>query len=213
MADRAVLVLATGNEKKKKELVFIAGDDFEVRSLRDLVLLDVEIIEDADTFAGNAEKKARTILRALTERDALTDVIAVLADDSGLCVDALNGAPGVRSARFASDHDAGEGDEPNNDLLLAQLADVKDPARTAHFACAICVALVDGRTLETFGRVEGRIGDERRGDGGFGYDPLFFPDERPEVTTAELSPTEKHAISHRGRAVREAMKRLRAELA
>jgi XTP/dITP diphosphohydrolase len=203
------LVLATGNEKKRRELEEIAGDAFRVRTLRDVGLLDLEIVEDADTFAGNAEKKAIAVLSALRERGELAGVAAVLADDSGLCVDALDGAPGVRSARFAADHDAGEGDEANNDLLLAKLADTSDDARGAHFACAICVALPDGRKLTAFGTVQGKIGRARQGDGGFGYDPLFLPDERPGKTTAELSASDKHAISHRGHAVREAMAKLK----
>jgi XTP/dITP diphosphohydrolase len=206
------LVLATGNEKKRRELEQIAGDRFAVRTLRDVDLQDLEIVEDADTFAGNAEKKAVTVLDALRAKSALADVVAVLADDSGLCVDALDGAPGVRSARFAADHDAGSGDEANNALLLEKLADVTEEQRGGRFACAICVALPDGRKLEAFGTVEGRIGRAPRGDGGFGYDPLFWPDERPGVTTAELPADEKNAISHRGRAVREAMQKLDAAL-
>ncbi len=209
-----VLVLATQNEKKRRELEEIAGERYRVRNLRDLGLDALEIEEDADTFAGNARKKAEAVLAALRERTLLDDVVAVLADDSGLVVDALGGAPGVRSARYAKDHGRAGGDEDNNDLLLEALAEVPDERRTARFACAICVLLPERagerRALSAFGTVEGRIAHARRGEGGFGYDPLFLPDERPGQHMAELSAADKHAISHRGRAVRDALARLDA---
>jgi XTP/dITP diphosphohydrolase len=209
---KPILVLATQNAKKRAELEAMAGEDLRVQSLEQLGLEELEIVEDADTFQGNAHKKAAAVLAALEERGALKGVFAVLADDSGLCVDALAGAPGVRSARFAEDHERGSGDEANNDLLLERLFGVADEERGARFVCAISVLLLDGREIQAAGEVEGRIGHERRGAGGFGYDPLFFPTERPGVTTAELSADEKHAISHRGRAVREAMALLRSLL-
>lgn len=207
-AERPVLVLATQNEKKRKELEEIAGGRFAVRTLGQVGLEELEIVEDQDTFAGNARKKAATVLAALEHKGLLEGVVAVLADDSGLEVDSLGKAPGVRSARFAADHGRGAGDEANNDLLLEQLAGRPDEERAGRFCCAISVLLPDGRELSAFGTVEGRIGHERRGAGGFGYDPLFWPDERPGQTTAELPPEEKHAISHRGRAVREALDKL-----
>lgn len=207
-ASAGVVVLATQNEKKRRELEHIAGDRYRVRNLADVGLADIEIVEDADTFSGNARKKADAVMGALRARDALSGIVAVLADDSGIVVDALSGAPGVRSARFAKDHGREGGDEANNDLLLEQLEGVPDEERTARFACAICALLPDGRVLESFGTVEGRIAHARRGDGGFGYDPLFLPDERPGMHMAELSAADKHAISHRGRAVREVLQKL-----
>lgn len=210
MADKSppVVVIATQNEKKRKELSAIAGERYRVRNLPEVGLQDLEIVEDKDTFAGNARIKAEAVLAALREQEGLGDVVAVLADDSGIVVDALSGAPGVRSARYAKDHGREGGDEANNDLLLESLANVPDEQRTGRFACAICVLLVDGRAIEAFGTVEGRIARQRRGDGGFGYDPLFLADERPGKHMAELSDEDKHAISHRGRAVREALDKL-----
>lgn len=212
MAERAepapALVLATQNEKKRRELEALAGTRYRVRTLTDVGLDGIEIVEDADTFAGNARKKAEAVLAALREAGKLEGVLAVLADDSGLIVDALGGAPGVRSARYAKDHGREGGDEANNDLLLEALAEVPDERRAARFACAISVLLEGGRELSSFGTVEGRIARARRGDGGFGYDPLFLPDERPGQHMAELSAEDKHRISHRGRAMREALRLL-----
>lgn len=211
-AGQPVLVLATQNQKKRKELEALAGERFLVRTLDQVGLSDLEIVEDADTFAGNARKKAEAVLEGLRAKGALLGVAAVLADDSGLIVDALGGAPGVRSARYAKDHGREGGDEANNDLLLEALVNVPDEGRTARFACAICVLLPNGRALEAFGTVEGRIAHARKGDGGFGYDPLFLPDERPGLHMAELSAEDKHSISHRGRATREALRLLEQTL-
>lgn len=148
---------------------------------------DVE--ETEATFAGNALLKARAC--ALRNRGAW-----ILADDSGLCVDALDGAPGVRSARYAG----GDGDTAaNNALLLANLAGAAD--RSAHFSCAIALISPEGRERIFEGRCDGRIAEAPTGAGGFGYDPLFLPDEAPGKTFAELPPEGKNAISHRGRAV------------
>lgn len=202
-----VLVLATQNAKKRKELEALARGH-PVRTLDELGLSGLEIVEDGETFRANAEKKARAVYEALKAKGALGEVLAVLADDSGICVDALSGAPGVRSARFAKDHGAGAGDEANNALLLQKLEGVPDEERTGRFACAICVITKDGETFIEEGTVEGRIAREERGENGFGYDPLFLPDEHPDRHLAELSSEEKHAISHRGRAMRKALARL-----
>ncbi|MAQ19016.1 MAG: non-canonical purine NTP pyrophosphatase, RdgB/HAM1 family [Sandaracinus sp.] len=154
-----------------------------------------EVIEDAETFAGNAEKKAREI--------AAHTGIATLADDSGLEVDALGGAPGVRSARFSTD--AGRRAEPdrdgaNNALLLERLHGRAD--RGARFRCVLALVLPSGEVVATAdGTVEGTILEAPRGSGGFGYDPLFVP-EGEERTMAELTAAEKAALSHRGRAAR-----------
>jgi XTP/dITP diphosphohydrolase len=153
-----------------------------------------EVVEDADSFQGNADKKARTL--------AMHTGRITVADDSGLVVDALDGAPGIYSARFAG-VSGPEADEANNDLLLTKLGDVADANRTARFRCALAVVTPDGRAMYSDGTVEGRIGHKRRGANGFGYDPLFLLDGDPQGrTTAEMPSAEKNAISHRGRALR-----------
>jgi len=201
------LVLATQNKKKRKELEELVAGSFEIQTLDDVGLADLEIVEDKDTFAGNAEVKARAVLEALRARGHdVGDIRAILADDSGIIVDALDGAPGVRSARFAKDHDAGEGDAANNALLLRKLEDVSDQERTARFYCAICVlAPATGEAFHVDGAVEGRIAHDEKGSGGFGYDPLFLPDAYPGRHMAELTAEEKHRVSHRGVATRRAL--------
>jgi len=149
-----------------------------------------EVAETETSFAGNALLKARAIAEA-------TGLPAV-ADDSGLCVDALNGMPGILSARWAGGH--GD-DDANLDLVLAQISDVPDRRRTASFQCAAAVALPDGTERVVEGSVEGRLLRERLGTQGFGYDPIFVP-LGYEVTTAQMTAEEKDAISHRGRALR-----------
>ena len=151
-----------------------------------------EPVEDEATFAGNALLKARAGVAATG--------LATVADDSGLCVDALNGMPGVLSARWSGPP---KDDDRNNRLLLDQLADVPDGRRGAHFACAVAVVLPDGREHVVEGRMDGTVLREVRGDGGFGYDVLFVADARPGLTTAELSAVDKDAVSHRGVALRD----------
>ncbi|GGR52322.1 XTP/dITP diphosphohydrolase [Nocardioides luteus] len=151
-----------------------------------------EPVEDAPDFEGNALIKARAGFKATG--------LPTVADDSGLCVDALNGMPGVLSARWGGPP---KSDERNNELLLAQLSDVPDERRGAHFACAIAFVWSGGE-LVVEGRMDGRIIREVRGSGGFGYDVLFVAtDTKDGRTSAELSIEEKDAISHRGRALRE----------
>ncbi|WP_435745723.1 RdgB/HAM1 family non-canonical purine NTP pyrophosphatase [Nocardioides sp. SYSU DS0663] len=162
----------------------------EVLGLDDVVAYP-EPVEDQPTFEGNALLKARAGLQATG--------LPTVADDSGLCVDALNGMPGVLSARWSGPP---KDDARNNELLLAQLADVPDERRTAHFVCAVAFCHPGGE-LVVHGRMEGRVLREVRGSGGFGYDVLFEADEQPGRTTAELSREEKDRISHRGRALRE----------
>src|SRR5690606_27464771 len=136
----------------------------------------------------------------LKARDGATRTgLPTVADDSGLAVDALNGMPGVLSARWAG---RAKDDEANNALLLDQLADLRDDRPGAKFVCAAALVWPDGRELVVHGEMPGRIGREPRGSNGFGYDPLFVP-EGYVVTSAELSPEEKNAISHRGKAFRE----------
>lgn len=196
------IVLATQNQKKGRELTELARGRFLVRTLADVGLADLDIDENGATFADNARIKARTARAALPPGVA-KETAWVLADDSGLVVDALDGKPGVRSARFAADHGTGAGDEANNDLLLLLLGPVPDERRTARFACAVCAVAVEGGDVrEAFGTVEGHIARDRAGSGGFGYDPLFIPVAHAPLRMAELSADQKHAISHRGQAMR-----------
>jgi XTP/dITP diphosphohydrolase len=184
------LVLATRNAKKLRELEEIlaaAGLDVTLEPLPDSA---PDVVEDGLTFAQNAVKKARSAADA-------TGLPAV-ADDSGLCVDALNEMPGVLSARWAG---SGKDDAANLALVLDQVRDVPDTHLGAHFACAMAIALPGGEDRVVEGRMDGSLVREPRGDGGFGYDPVFLPDGH-DLTTAEMPAEEKHAISHRGRALR-----------
>jgi XTP/dITP diphosphohydrolase len=189
--------LASRNAKKLAEMQRILaehlpdGDDIEVLGLDDVTAYD-EPVEDQPTFEGNALLKARAGLEATG--------LPTIADDSGLCVDALNGMPGVLSARWSGPP---KSDDRNNQLLLDQLADVPDERRGAHFVCAVAFCPAPGEELVVHGEMHGRIIREVRGDGGFGYDVVFEADDRPGVTTAELPVPDKDAISHRGKALRE----------
>lgn len=180
------IVLASNNAHKLEEIGrMLAPLGHDLVPLRDFPEIP-DPPEDQETFEGNALQKARFVF----ERTGLP----CLADDSGLEVDALGGAPGVYSKRYTPEAIA----ETNNAKLLRELADVTD--RTARFVCAL--AVVSERGQEAFrGTVEGRIGRELRGEHGFGYDPLFLPDAAPGRSMAELAPTEKDAISHRGDAL------------
>jgi XTP/dITP diphosphohydrolase len=193
--------LASRNAKKLAEMQRILGEHVPgvvVVGLDDVPAYD-EPVEDEPDFAGNALLKARAGARVTG--------LPTIADDSGLCVDALNGMPGVLSARWsgAVDGDKDRVDDRNNALLLAQLSDVPDERRGAHFACAVAMVHPDGRELVVHGRMDGRIIREVRGSGGFGYDVVFVADEHHDegLTSAELDPAEKDRISHRGRALRE----------
>ena len=186
------LVLASRNKKKiaEVEAILVARlPDVSVLSLDDIGLVG-EIEEDGDTFEQNALIKARVA--------ASSGYIGV-GDDSGLCVDALGGAPGVYSARYAGDH--GD-DEANNDLLLKNLEDKSD--RTARFVCCIACIFPESYGYEPIvvrGEVEGEIISQRRGEGGFGYDPLFYFPEF-DKTLAEVTPEQKNSVSHRGNAIK-----------
>ena len=187
------VLVASHNAKKLEEMTRILREHLatvEVVGLGDVTPYD-EPVEDQPTFEGNALLKARAGVAATG--------LPTLADDSGLCVDALNGMPGVLSARWSGPP---RSDDRNNELLLAQLADVPDERRTAHFVCVVAVATPDGRELVTEGRMDGRVVRAPRGSGGFGYDVVFEADDRPGVTTAELDRADKDAISHRGKALR-----------
>jgi XTP/dITP diphosphohydrolase len=188
------ILLASRNAKKLAEMQRILAPRFEVVGLDDVPAYD-EVPESGATFADNALIKAR-------EGFGHTQMPTV-ADDSGLTVDALNGMPGVLSARWAGAH--GD-DEANLRLVLAQLSDTPDDRLRAAFICA--VAFVDGsREIVVDGRMPGHLIREPRGDNGFGYDPIFVPDGY-DVTSAELPSDEKDAISHRGQALRALADRL-----
>ena len=190
------LILASNNQKKLKEIKEILGDRFdEILTLREAGI-DHETVEDGETFMDNARKKASEI--------AELSGCCSLADDSGICVDALGGAPGIFSARFAGEHG---NDEANNALLLEKLREVTD--RSAHFTCAVVLAWPDGRELSAEGYLYGQIAYEPAGDGGFGYDPIFYLPDRG-CTDAQLPPGEKNRISHRGSALRALLKKLEA---
>jgi len=195
------VVLATTNAHKLREIrQMLEGSRFEVLSLADLPPVP-EVVEDGDTFRANADKKARSLATRFGR--------VTIADDSGIEVDALDGAPGVYSARFAG-VEGSEADEANNKLLLERLEDVPAPRRTARFRCALAIVRADGQARYTDGAVEGSIATAPRGRGGFGYDPLFLVEGDPAGRTmAELSDDEKNAISHRGRALRSLLPLLR----
>jgi XTP/dITP diphosphohydrolase len=184
--------LASRNVKKIAEMERILREhvpEVEVVGIDQVEGYD-EPVEDQATFEGNALLKARA--------GVLATGLPSLADDSGLCVDALNGMPGVLSARWSGPP---KSDERNNELLLAQINDVPDERRTAHFHCAVAFCHPGGEEL-TSGTMPGRVTREVRGSGGFGYDVLFEAEARPGLTTAELSIADKDAISHRGWALR-----------
>ena len=205
-SDQPRIFLASRNAKKIVEMERILAE--HVPGVRVLGLDDVdeydEPTEDQPTFEGNALLKARAGVAATG--------LPSIADDSGLCVDALNGMPGVLSARWAGRM---KSDAANNTLLLEQLYDVPDEQRGAHFECAVAWVLPDGRERVVTGRMDGRVIRETRGSGGFGYDVLFVADEHrvSGLTSAELSSGEKDLISHRGRALRQLAPLVAADLA
>lgn len=179
------LVFASSNAGKIKELQALLGEGWRVKSAVDFPQIP-EVIEDAATFEGNAAKKAHAFAKATG--------LWALADDSGLVVDALDGRPGVYSARYAPT------ERERIDKLLAELAGVPPERRTARFKCALCLASPGGAERFTEGTCEGAIGFERKGEHGFGYDPVFvLPSGK---TMSELTRDEKSALSHRGHAFR-----------
>lgn len=200
------IVFATTNPHKLAEAAAILEPlGIRTLSLDDLGAAHEEPIEDGETFAANARLKALHYARATGQ--------VCLAEDSGLEVDALGGAPGVHSARYAGTTGSrAERDRANNDKLLAAMADVPSERRQARFVCAACVASPDGRVLaETRGTFEGVLARAPSGTNGFGYDPLLFLPDRG-CTSAELPSQEKNARSHRGHALRQLAPRLVALL-
>ena len=198
------LLLATANQKKLAELQRILDTALGMSRVQLVGLGDFEgypdVPETGLTFGENALIKAR--------EGAKRTGLPTVADDSGLAVDALNGMPGVFSARWSGGH--GD-DDANLDLLLSQISDVPDEHRGAAFVCAAALVLPNGREHLVEGRQVGRLVRSRRGTGGFGYDPIFLGDGQ-ERTNAELSAEEKDAISHRGKALRELAKVIAKEL-
>ena len=187
------IIMATGNANKVREMrEVLSGTDIEIVSMKEAGIF-ADIDENGTTFAQNAAIKAQTI------RDIAHEI--VFADDSGLVIDYLGGKPGVHSARFM-------GEDTSYDIKNAQilklLEGVPDEKRSARFVCAIAIAYPDRETKIFQEEFEGRIAHESAGENGFGYDPIFYVPERG-CTSAELSPEEKNAISHRGKALRKAI--------
>lgn len=200
------LVLATHNQGKLRELREllrgqVPGLDVDTQVVDAGTVGAPDVVEDQVSFEGNALLKARAVCAA-------TGLVAI-ADDSGLSVDVLGGAPGIFSARWSGKH--GD-DEANIDLLLAQLGDIADEHRGASFVCAAALATPGGFVAVEMGHLAGTLLRERRGNGGFGYDPILQPAGR-EISVAELSSDEKNAISHRGRAFRELLPQIVKALA
>ncbi|MEF9988186.1 MAG: XTP/dITP diphosphatase [Christensenella sp.] len=188
------LIIATNNQGKVKEIKAILGDFYdEIRSLKDAGI-DADVVEDGDSFHANARKKAIEISQ-MVDGD-------VLADDSGLCAEALDMAPGIYSARFSGE---GANDEKNIVKLLSLIKNKEN--RRAWFVCALVLANGGKEKIYVEERAEGKIIDEKRGENGFGYDPIFYVEEYKQ-TMAELSPEIKNKISHRAKALAELQKRL-----
>ncbi len=189
------ILIATHNKHKLSEMARILEPmGYEVVTDTDLGFTLTEAEENGTTFLENARIKA--------ESGCKESGIPCIADDSGLCVDALNGEPGVFSARYSGKHGDDKG---NNEKLLFNLKDVADENRTARFMCAICVSFPDGSEITAEGACEGKIGYGYRGNNGFGYDPLFMVGDK---SFAELSAAEKDAVSHRGNALKKLEKLL-----
>lgn len=187
------IVAATNNKHKVRELTALfESQDTELVTLKEINFTD-EIIEDGSTFLENARIKAMTVHKATG--------LPCIADDSGLCVDALGGEPGIYSARYASDNDENSDDLKNNEKLLSKLDQVPENERTARFVSALCFIDADGTEVSAIGKCEGIITREARGEGGFGYDPLFFFPGFGK-TFGELTAEEKNEVSHRANAVK-----------
>lgn len=202
------IVFATGNAGKIREIkeiladLTVDGEPVEVMSMKEAgVAVDAE--ENGSTYEENALIKARAVTGALREKereceDSLCTDTIVMADDSGLEIDYLNKEPGIYSARYLGEDTSYR---IKNKNLIDRLDGVEDEKRTARFVCAIAAVFADGKELTTRGVIEGRIGYEECGEGGFGYDPIFYV-PRLHKTTAQLSEEEKNEVSHRGRALR-----------
>ena len=192
------IVLASNNQHKIKEFKEIMKD-YNIVTMAEVGFTD-DIVEDGDTFLANSTIKSKTIAKYLKEKNLN---YMVMADDSGLCVDALNGDPGVYSARYAGEHTQ----QANRDKLLANLKDVEDPNRIARFKCVITLLKPDGTMLVGEGKVEGKILKQETGDTSFGYDCLFYSNELKKCF-GQATENEKNSVSHRGRAIADLLKKL-----
>ena len=200
IARKPKLVIASNNFGKLREIKAILGEKFDVMSMREAGYSQ-DVDENGETFQENALIKARALMEACH--------CATLADDSGLEVDALDGRPGVHSARYCGVH--GD-DEANNQLLLKELSERPDKPRTGRYACAMALCRPGREPMVAMGYCEGEILREYRGEGGFGYDPLFFSKDLG-MTFAEADPQAKNSVSHRGRAIAKLLEMLEAERA
>jgi len=191
------LIIASNNKNKIYEIKKILGDKFEQILSQREAGIEHETVEDGNTFLENATKKAREI--------AEISGCAALADDSGICVHALGGEPGIYSARYSGGHG---NDLDNNNLVLKNLKDKQD--KTAHYTCAVALVYPDGREVSAEGYMYGEITENSRGDRGFGYDPIFVP-EGESRTVAQMTDEEKNAISHRANALRLLLSKIASE--
>lgn len=194
------IIFATGNAGKAREVAMMFADmDVNVQTLKEAGI-DVEVIEDGKTFMENAVIKATTIAKH-------TDKI-VLADDSGLVIDYLNGEPGIYSARYMGEDTSYD---IKNNNLLERMEGVPEKDRSARFVCAMAAVMPDGEIVKTEGVMEGIIGYQLAGENGFGYDPIFYLPEFG-ASSAEISPEQKNAVSHRGKALRMMQKELKKRI-
>lgn len=190
------IVIATGNKDKVREINEILKDTgFDAVSMKEIGI-NPEIVEDADTFEGNALIKAKAVHELTGDY--------VMADDSGLCIDALDGAPGVYSARFCGEDSTYE---EKFAKIFEMLKDVPEEKRSAQFVCAIAVVRPDGTNFTVRGECHGILHETPMGTNGFGYDPIFYVPEFG-MTTAQMNPEQKHQISHRGKALRAMVEKL-----
>ena len=194
------IVIATGNNDKVREINEILKDtDFEAVSMKSIGI-DPDIVEDADSFRGNALIKAQAVHALCNDY--------VIADDSGLCIDALDGAPGIYSSRFCGENSTYQ---EKFDKIFEMLKDVPEEKRTAHFTCAIAVVRPDGTSFTVEEYFEGVLHEEAKGENGFGYDPIFYVPEYG-MTSAQMSPEMKHSMSHRGKALRAMVEKLKEDI-
>lgn len=194
------IIFATTNKNKVREVNMIMdGFDVELCTMEEAGV-KVDIVEDGTTFEENAVIKAKTVMEATGE--------IAIADDSGLEVDYLDGAPGIYSARFLGEDTSYD---VKNNYIIDKLKDAKGKERSARFVCAIAVAFPDGEVITCRGTIEGLIGYEQRGTNGFGYDPIVYVPEY-EMTTGEMAPELKNSISHRGKALEQMKEILKGKL-
>ncbi|MCR5546114.1 MAG: XTP/dITP diphosphatase [Lachnospiraceae bacterium] len=190
------IIFATGNKNKAKEIHEILKDlDFEIQTMKEAGI-NIDIVEDGTTFAENSMIKARSVFKALPKE--LKGKVYVMADDSGLAIDYLNGEPGIYSARYMGEDTSYD---IKNQNLINRLDGVKKEDRGARFVCAISCICPNGEEKSVEGTIEGYIGWEIAGENGFGYDPIFYVDEYG-CSTAQMTAEQKNAISHRGKALR-----------